>query len=64
MPWGSAPPVGSRVWWQRRLGALVLLLRLADAGAVPLGLVFGLAALADMSVRLAAAAMADGFPKE
>ena len=51
--WSPAAPLGSCLWWQRRLGSLVLLLTLTGSWASPPGLWIGLQGLAEMSLRLA-----------
>ena len=51
--WTSTAPLGSCLWWQRRLGSLILLMTLTGPPACPPGLWVGLQGLAEMSLRLA-----------
>ena len=57
VPWAPAAPLGSCLWWQRRLGSLMLLLHLTGPRVVPPGLWIGLQGLAEMSLRLACGSM-------
>ena len=51
--WSPPAPLGSCLWWQRRLGSLILLMTLTGRRACPPGLWVGLQGLAEMSLRLA-----------
>ncbi len=57
--WTPAAPLGSCLWWQRRLGSLLLLLNLTGPRLVPPGLWIGLQGLTEMSLRLSCGSIYD-----
>ena len=59
MQWTPTAPLGSCLWWQRRLGSLLLLLTITGQQVVPPGLWIGLQGLAEMSLRLSCGSIYD-----